>query len=104
MKVPILAWFLIPTFILVGAGVWFLSKSQGTEGMKEGTEDARPVAVSKSVEGTVKSYNFDEIEIFNGAKLVKVNSRKLENYQKEDGSVVIPDVLHKYLSFKVIYQ
>ena len=54
MKVPILAWFLIPTFILVGAGVWFLSKSQGTEGMKEGTEDARPVAVSKSVEGTVE--------------------------------------------------
>ena len=28
----------------------------------------------------------------------------LENYQKEDGSVAIPEVLHKYLSFKVISQ
>ncbi|MBI4118818.1 MAG: serine--tRNA ligase [Parcubacteria group bacterium] len=26
----------------------------------------------------------------------------LENYQKEDGSVAVPEVLHKYLSFKII--
>lgn len=49
-RVPLLVWFLVPTFILVGAGVWFFSKNQG---MEEGTGDAKPVAVSAPVEGTV---------------------------------------------------
>ena len=56
MKVPVLMWFLIPTVVLVGAGVWFFSRPSvlGEKGMAEGTGDARPVAVSKPVEGTLE--------------------------------------------------
>ena len=53
-RVPLLVWFLIPTLILIGAGVWFLSKNQGMSEMNEGTRGAKPVAVSKPVEGTVE--------------------------------------------------
>src|SRR3989304_6147603 len=30
-RIPLLVWFLMPTFVLVGAGVWFLSRSQPVE-------------------------------------------------------------------------
>lgn len=54
LRIPLLAWFLIPTLIIIGAGVWFLSKNQGMSEMSEGTRGAKPVAVSKPVEGTVE--------------------------------------------------
>ena len=49
LRIPLLVWFLIPTFVIIGAGVWFLSKNSTGE-----TQDsALPVAVSNPVEGTV---------------------------------------------------
>lgn len=49
-RIPLLVWFLVPTFILIGAGVWFLSKSSGMGESKSG--ELLPAAVSKPVEGT----------------------------------------------------
>src|SRR3989338_1402278 len=51
-RIPLLVWFLIPTIIIMVAGVFFFSKSAGT--MEEGSWDAKPVAVSNPVEGTVE--------------------------------------------------
>lgn len=50
MKVPILVWFLIPTFILVGAGVWFFSKNPHMGSDSSG--EVLPAQVSSPVEGT----------------------------------------------------
>lgn len=49
-RIPILVWFLLPTFILVGVGVWFLSKNQTVSQNQVLGEAA---VVSKPVEGTV---------------------------------------------------
>lgn len=49
-RVPILVWFLIPTFIAVGAGVWFFSKNQTMDESKVLGEAEK---VSTPVEGTV---------------------------------------------------
>lgn len=54
MKVPILVWFLVPTFILVGAGVWFFSRSPNLAKSQQG--EVLPAAVSNPIEGTVE-YN-----------------------------------------------
>ena len=48
-RVPLLVWFLIPTFIVVGIGVWFFSKSS----TGQQADETKPAAVSKAVEGTV---------------------------------------------------
>lgn len=48
-RVPLLVWFMIPTLILIGAGVWFFSNSKF--GQPE-EETGRPAEVSKPVEGT----------------------------------------------------
>lgn len=49
-RVPLLVWFLIPTFIIVGAGVWFFSKNSG---MEESKVLGEAVPVASPVEGTV---------------------------------------------------
>src|SRR4030067_236332 len=49
-RIPLLVWFLLPTFVLVGAGVWFLSKSQT---VPENQVLGEAAGVSKPVEGTV---------------------------------------------------
>jgi len=49
LRVPLLVWFLIPTFLIVGLGAWFLSKTSTTPS-KEG--EVLPAAVSNPVEGT----------------------------------------------------
>ena len=48
-KVPLLIWFLIPTIVLVGFGVWFFSKNMQPKGEENAT---RPAPVSQEVEGT----------------------------------------------------
>lgn len=51
-RIPILVWFLVPTVILIGFGVWFFTKSDmGHNPSGEG--ETRPVSVSKPVEATV---------------------------------------------------
>ncbi|MEK7580795.1 MAG: DUF3105 domain-containing protein [Patescibacteria group bacterium] len=47
-RVPILVWFLLPTLIIVGVGVFFVSKS--TIGKEE--DSSKPAPVSKDVPGT----------------------------------------------------
>jgi len=49
-KIPLLVWFLAPTFILVGIGVWLLTKHQ-TIGQSQVLSEA--VSISNPVEGTV---------------------------------------------------
>lgn len=52
-QIPLFVWFLIPTFLIVGVGVWFFAKTpSGMEESKEG--NVLPAAVSKPVEGTVE--------------------------------------------------
>ena len=51
MRVPLFVWFLVPTILIVGAGVWFLTKNPSILGDKADT--GKPVAVSSPVEGTV---------------------------------------------------
>jgi len=48
-RIPLLVWFLIPTVVLIGAGVWFFSKS---DGMQQTNDSLELVAVSDPVEGT----------------------------------------------------
>lgn len=48
-KVPLLVWFLVPTLIILGVGVWILSSGVGNLGS---VDETKPVPVSKSVEGT----------------------------------------------------
>lgn len=51
LRIPLVVWFLIPTLLIVGVGVWFLTKNPSVLGEKADT--GKPVAVSSSVEGTV---------------------------------------------------
>src|SRR3990167_1768373 len=48
-RIPLLVWFLVPTLVIVGVGVWFFSKSS----MGQPEDETKPVPVSKAVEGTV---------------------------------------------------
>ena len=48
-KVPLLVWFLIPTLIIIGLGVWFLSKNPTLSPQEDQTKAAE---VSQEVEGT----------------------------------------------------
>lgn len=52
-RIPLLVWFLIPTIVILGAGVWFFSRPSvlGEKGMAEGS-DLSIVPVSNPVEGT----------------------------------------------------
>ena len=49
-KVPLLVWFLIPTVVLVGVGVWFFTKSSS---LVKSEESTKAEAVSTPVEGTI---------------------------------------------------
>src|SRR3990167_2110127 len=50
-RIPLLVWFLIPTAILIVAGVWFFTKSDlGHNPSGEG--DVSPAPVSQPIEGT----------------------------------------------------
>lgn len=48
-RVPLLVWFIIPTVIILGVGVWFFSKSPSTKV----DDETKPASVSQPVEGTV---------------------------------------------------
>lgn len=48
-KIPLFVWFVIPTLIVLGVGVWFFTKP----GSGDSASNAdKPLAVSKPVEGT----------------------------------------------------
>lgn len=49
-RIPLLVWFLIPTIVLVGVGVWFFTKSSSSV---KPEDSSKPEAVSTSVLGTV---------------------------------------------------
>jgi len=49
-RIPLLVWFLIPTIILVGVGVWFFTKSSS---LVKPEESNKAEAVSTPVEGTI---------------------------------------------------
>jgi len=49
LRIPLLVWFLIPTIIIVGIGVWFFTKNP-THNKEEDT--GKPAPVSSPVEGT----------------------------------------------------
>lgn len=48
-RIPLIVWFLVPSLIIVGAGVWFLTKNPT---IAEPQDSDKPVAVSNPVEGT----------------------------------------------------
>lgn len=52
-RIPLLVWFLIPTVLIIGVGVWYFSRPTVLGEMAEGDGDAKPVPVSNPVEGTV---------------------------------------------------
>ncbi|MDO8486755.1 MAG: DUF3105 domain-containing protein [Candidatus Curtissbacteria bacterium] len=45
-RVPILVWFLVPTAVILGFGVWFFSRSESTLGVQDET---KPISVSSPV-------------------------------------------------------
>ncbi len=49
-RVPLLVWFLLPTFLVVGIGVWLFSKNPSILG--ERADEDKPAAVSNPVSGT----------------------------------------------------
>lgn len=50
-RIPLVIWFLIPTLLIVGVGVWVFAKNPAILG--EQADTGKPVAVSRPVEGTV---------------------------------------------------
>lgn len=48
VKIPLLAWFLVPTLVIVGVGVWFLSKNPS---LTPPEDQSKPAEVSQEVEG-----------------------------------------------------
>ncbi len=48
-RIPVLVWFLIPTVLIVGVGVWFFSK-----GAAGNVDETKPLAVSKPVAGVAE--------------------------------------------------
>lgn len=50
-RIPILVWFLIPTLIIIGAGVWFFTKTSHMDAKNDVLGEAAPV--SQPVDGTV---------------------------------------------------
>ncbi len=48
-RIPLLVWFLIPTVIIIGVGIWFFS----TNPLTKPVDESKPAPVSKPVEGTV---------------------------------------------------
>ena len=50
-RIPILVWFIIPTVIIAGFGIWFFTRPSV---LGEKADSDKPVAVSKPVEGTVE--------------------------------------------------
>ena len=71
-RIPLLVWFLVPTVILIGLGVWFFTKSS-TDGMQEGT-DLNLVPVSTPVEGTVEFKVEGRNHIPTGTQVTNYNS------------------------------
>lgn len=47
-KIPTLVWFLIPTVVVVGLGVWFVSSGK----LEQKQDESKPLAVSAPVLGT----------------------------------------------------
>lgn len=48
-RVPLLVWFLVPTLVVVGLGVWFLSKSN----VGQPEDETKPALVTRAVEGAM---------------------------------------------------
>lgn len=48
-RIPLLVWFLIPTVIILGVGVWFFTSSNFLNKQEDPT---KPQAVSQEIEGT----------------------------------------------------
>ena len=71
-RIPLLVWFVIPTIILVIAGVWFFTKGDSSA-MKEGSE-LEVEKVDKPVEGAVEYKVESRTHIPTGTKVTNYNS------------------------------
>lgn len=71
-RIPLLAWFIVPTIILVIGGVWFFTKD-GSSTMEEGT-DLKVEKVDKPVEGTVEYKVESRHHVPTGTNVTNYNS------------------------------
>ena len=69
-RVPLLVWFLLPTFVLIGVGVWFLGR--GDMGTQKDSD--APLAVSRPVDGTVEFPVVNRTHINEGSNGTDYNS------------------------------
>lgn len=70
-RVPVLAWFLVPTIALVIGGVWFFSRPTV---LGEKADTGKPEAVSTEVKGTVNYPIASRLHISQGTKATDYNS------------------------------
>ena len=74
-RIPTIVWVFIVTFVILGAGVWFFSRSSAsdTKQMAEGT-DLSLVPVNSPVEGTVEYKIESRQHIASGTSITAYNS------------------------------
>ena len=55
-RIPLLVWFLVPTVLILGVGIWFFSRPSvlGEQAMQGGSDSIKPAPVSSPVAGTVE--------------------------------------------------
>ena len=70
-RIPLLIWFLVPTVLLMGAGVWFFSRPSV---LGEKADSDKPVAVSKPVSGTVEYEIMGRNHVAQGTEVTAYNS------------------------------
>lgn len=72
-RIPLVVWFILVTLLVLGVGVWFFSRSQGSGTMQEGT-DLSIVPVNTPVEGTVEYKIASRNHVSTGTKVTNYNS------------------------------
>src|SRR3989344_2966358 len=71
-KIPLVVWFLVPTILILGIGVWFFTRNQAVLGEK--TDSDKPLEVSKNVEGVQEFPIVSRTHIASGTKATNYNS------------------------------
>lgn len=70
-RVPVLVWFLLPTAIILGVGVWILSRGVGST---SSVDDTRPLPVSRHVAGVQEFKIVGREHVPVGSKVTTYNS------------------------------
>ncbi len=70
-RIPVLVWFLLPTAIILGVGVWLLSKGAGST---PPVDETKPLPVSRKVEGAQEFKIVERSHVAVGTTVTTYNS------------------------------